>query len=128
MVRRQWFRFAALVSLLPLMALARLAHATPSAEEHKLITALIDRVQKMSTMKFMRNGDEHSSIDAAEHMEAKYKYFKDEIVTADDFIDRCASRSEVTGKPYMVKLANGKTHDANAFLKQELRALRRPGR
>ena len=30
----------------------------------------------------------------------KFDHFKDEIVTAEDFIDRCASRSEMTGKPY----------------------------
>jgi hypothetical protein len=125
MARRQWFCFAALALLLALLALSPLARATPSAEEHRLITALIGRVGKMTTMKFMRNGDEHSSTDAAEHMQAKYKHFKDEIKTAEDFIERCASRSEVTGKPYAVKLADGKVHDANAFLKRELRVLRR---
>jgi hypothetical protein len=125
MIRRQWLGFAAL-SAWP--ALAPLARATPSAEEHRLITALIDRVQQMTTMKFMRNGEEHSSVDAAEHMQAKYKHFRREIVTADDFIERCASRSEVTGEPYMVKLADGGTREANALLKQELRAMRRQGR
>ncbi|MBT2322180.1 DUF5329 family protein [Variovorax paradoxus] len=122
--RRQWLGFTAL-ALLP--ALAPSAMATPSAEEHKLIAALIGWVRGMSTMTFMRNGEPHDAAEAAEHMQAKYEHFRKEIVTAEDFIDRCASRSEVTGKPYMVKLADGKLHDANGFLMGELRAMRRRG-
>jgi len=120
------FRFlrTALFALL-LGAVAALAQATPSASEQKLIDALILRVSNMKTMTFMRNGDEHSAADAAKHMKAKFDHFKDEIVTAEDFIDRCASRSEMTGKPYQVKLHNGAVKDAQEFLNAELRTLRK---
>ena len=47
--------------------------------------------------------------------------------TAEDSIDRCASRSEVTGKPYKVKMPNGSMRDANEFLNAELRVLRQGG-
>jgi len=57
-------------------------------------------------------------------MQAKYDYFKKDLATAEDFIDRCASRSEVTGQPYKVKLTDGAVRDANEFLNSELRALR----
>ena len=114
----------ALLALL-LGAVAALAQATPSASEQKLIDALILRVSNMKTMTFMRNGDEHSAADAAKHMKAKFDHFKDEIVTAEDFIDRCASRSEMTGKPYQVKLHNGAVKDAQEFLNAELRTLRK---
>jgi hypothetical protein len=107
--RRRCLRIATLALL---AALAPLAAATPSEQEHKLIMALIARVQGMKNMKFLRNNEAHDAAEAAEHMEAKYKHFSKEIVTAEDFIDRCASRSELTGKPYMVKLANGKTREA----------------
>ena len=106
-------------------AVAALAQATPSASEQKLIDTLILRVSNMKTMTFMRNGDEHSAADAAKHMKAKFDHFKDEIVTAEDFIDRCASRSEMTGKPYQVKLQNGAVKDAQEFLNAELRTLRK---
>jgi len=126
------FRFlrTALFALL-LGAAAALAQATPSASEQKLIDTLILRVSNMKTMTFMRNGDEHNAADAAKHMKAKFDHFKDEIVTAEDFIDRCASRSEMTGKAYQVKMPNGAVRDANEFLNAELRTLRkdssRPG-
>lgn len=103
---------------------ALLAHATPSETEDKLINKLIQRVETMSTMVFLRNGDEHNAADAAKHMRAKYDYFKKEIVTAEDFINRCASRSEMTGETYKVKLKDGVLRDANQFLNGELRMLR----
>jgi hypothetical protein len=94
-------------------ASALLAHATPSATEEKLIDTLIQRVSKMSAMVFMRNGNEYNAADAAKHMQAKYDYFKKELVTAEDFIERCASRSEMTGQAYKVKLTNGTVRDDN---------------
>ena len=110
-----------------LAAVAALAPATPSASEQKLIDTLILRVSNMKTMTFMRNGDEHNAADAAKHMQAKFDHFKDEIVTAEDFIDRCASRSEMTGTPYQVKMPNGAVRDAKEFLTAELRTLRKGG-
>ena len=103
---------------------ALLAHATPSAAEDKLIDTLIQRVSRMSSMVFLRNGSEYNAADAAKHMQAKYDYFKKELATAEDFIERCASRSEMTGQAYRVKLADGAVRDANEFLNSELRTLR----
>ena len=114
---------AALLTLL-LGASAFVAQATPTAAEEKLIDTLILRVSKMSAMVFLRNGNEYTAADAAKHMQAKYDYFKKELVTAEDFIDRCASRSEMTGQAYKVKLNDGAVKDANEFLNSELRALR----
>lgn len=105
-------------------ASALLAHATPSATEGQLIDTLIQHVGKMSSMVFLRNGSEYRAADAAKHMQAKYDYFKKELVTAEDFIQRCASRSEMTGMAYKVKLDDGAVRDASEFLNAELRALR----
>jgi hypothetical protein len=123
------FRFlrTTLLALL-LGTLAALAQATPSASEQKLIDTLILRVSGMTTMTFMRNGKEYDAAEAAKHMQAKFDHFKDEIVTAEDFIDRCASRSEMTGKPYQVKMPNGAMRDAKEFLNAELSTLRRGSR
>ncbi|SOD30246.1 hypothetical protein SAMN05518800_5853 [Variovorax sp. YR752] len=117
------FLRTALLALL-LGASALLAHATPSDAEDKLIDTLIQRVSKMSAMVFLRNGNEYTAADAAKHMQAKYDYFKKELVTAEDFIERCASRSEMTGQAYKVKLNNGTVRDANDFLNSELRTMR----
>ena len=123
------FKFlrAALLTLL-LGTSALLAQATPSAAEEQMIDTLIQRVSKMTAMVFLRNGNEYTAADAAKHMQAKYDYFKKDLATAEDFIDRCASRSEVTGQPYKVKLTDGAVRDANEFLNSELRALRQRAR
>jgi hypothetical protein len=120
------FRFlrTALLALL-LGCMAVLAQAAPSASEQKLIDTLIQRVSQMKTVTFMRNGKAHDADDAAKHMRAKFDHFKDEIATAEDFIDRCASRSEMTGKAYQVKMPNGSMKDASEFLNAELRTLRK---
>ncbi|MET3497548.1 DUF5329 family protein [Variovorax boronicumulans] len=118
----KFFRAALLALLFGTCAI--LAHATPSAAEDKLIDTLIQRVSKMSAMVFLRNGNEYTAADAAKHMQAKYDHFKKELVTAEDFIERCASRSEMTGQAYKVKLNDGVVKDANEFLNAELRALR----
>jgi hypothetical protein len=114
---------SALLALV-LSASALLAHATPSDTENRLIDTLIQHVSAMRSMIFLRNGSEYNAADAAKHMQAKYDYFKKELVTAEDFIDRCASRSEMTGQAYKVKLTGGVVRDANEFLNGELRALR----
>jgi hypothetical protein len=101
------------------------AHATPSASEQKVIETLIQRVASQKSMKFMRNGEEHDAAEAARHLRAKYDHFKDEIVTAEDFIRLCGTRSEVTKVPYKVRIANKGTRSSSDFLKEELRAVRR---
>lgn len=119
-----WVRW--LKRLLPavLLACASLALATPSADEHATITALIQRVEQMTTLSFLRNGSTHNSAEAAQHMQAKYAYFKEKITSAEDFIDLCASRSEMTGKPYRVKVGDAPPREAGEFLREELRKVR----
>ena len=102
-----------------------LAGATPSPNEGKVIESLIQRVSNRANMVFLRNGNEYSAADAAKHMREKYEYFKQEIVTAEDFILRCGTRSEMSKAPYKVKLAGGNAvRDSSDFLHEELRALR----
>ncbi|WP_395348820.1 DUF5329 family protein [Variovorax sp. UC122_21] len=103
---------------------AAFAHATPSESEHRLIDSLIQRVARMGSMTFLRNGSEYNAADAAKHMQAKYEHFRKEIVTAEDFIERCATRSEMTGQAYRVKLGGGAIKESGEFLRAELRSLR----
>ena len=108
-----------------LLGWASLVSATPSPEEHLRIQALIQRVEKSTSMSFLRNGTAHTAAEAAEHMQAKYAHFKNKIATAEDFVDLCASRSEMSGKPYMVKMGDAAPVEAGTFLKDELRTLRK---
>ncbi len=51
---------------------------------------------------FVRNGDEHGAKEARDHLEMKYNRVKKRIKTADNFIDRIASKSSMSRKPYEV--------------------------
>ena len=57
---------------------------------------------------FIRNGKEYDAKKASSHMKRKYNHFRDEIKTPEDFIRLAATMSTMSGKPYMVKLKNGK--------------------
>lgn len=101
------------------------ASATPSPSEDKLIQGLIHRVETHRDMVFVRNGEEHSAAEAAKHMREKYDYFRQEIVTAEDFIQRCATRSEMTRVAYKIRLkTSGAVRNASDFLQDELKVLR----
>jgi hypothetical protein len=104
---------------------AGLAYATPSPSEQRVIETLIERVADHKSMTFMRNGEPHDAAEAARHLRAKYDHFKDKIVTAEDFIRLCGTRSEMTKTPYKVKTANKGTRNSADFLHEELRRVRR---
>lgn len=110
-----------------LAAAAGPAGAAPPPEDRRLIEALIERVEKDSRLKFLRNGQQHDNVEAGQHLRAKYAHYEDRIRTVEDFIDLCATRSEMTRQRYQVRDAAGVLHDANAFMRGELQRLRRAG-
>jgi hypothetical protein len=73
---------------------------------------------KNSDCIFIRNDKEHTAKDAVAHMQRKYEHFKDEIKSPEDFIRLTASKSLMTGKPYMIKTTDGmKLKSENWLLK-----------
>lgn len=94
-----------------------------ASEPQDSINALLARVEK-ADCKFIRNGSEHTGKEAATHMRRKYDHFRKEIATPEQFIDKCASKSELSGKPYQVALANGKVVRSDVWMKEQLAAIR----
>lgn len=115
------------LALLSLAWLPAGAWAAPGAQDEALILALIDQVRRMPSMRFIRNGQAHDGAEAARHLQAKYEHFRSSLTTAEDFIDRCGSRSEMTGRPYKVRLGDGREQEADVFLRALLRTLRESG-
>ena len=100
------------------------ASAAPTTTEAALIEALIQRAAAMTNLVFVRNGATASSVEAAKHMRDKYEYFRRDIVTAEDFIRLCGTRSELTLQPYRVRKQDGSEQLTADLLGAELRALR----
>jgi hypothetical protein len=71
------------------------------------ISYLLDYVSK-SDCTFIRNGVPHTGKEAANHFRSKYEHFESEIKTPEDFIQMSATKSMITGKPYLVKTTEGR--------------------
>ena len=84
------------------------------------IDYLIDYVGK-SNATFIRNGISHTPAEGVAHIKAKYEHFKSEIKTPQDFIRLSASKSLLTGKPYLVRTPDGKEMHLDAWLTNALK-------
>ena len=80
---------------------------------------LIDYVER-SELTFVRNGKDYTSAEAAEHMGKKYRHFKKKIHTAEHFIELAATKSLMSGKPYLVVTAHGERVRSADWLQQVL--------
>jgi hypothetical protein len=87
------------------------------------ISYLVDYVGK-SDATFVRNGQTHTPQEAANHIKAKYEHFKSEIKTPEDFIRLAASKSLLTGKPYLVRAPDGKEMRLDVWLADALKEYR----
>jgi hypothetical protein len=76
---------------------------------------------------FIRNGKEHSAAEAADHLRTKRKSAGDKIKTARDFIEQLATRSSLSGKPYLVRTGDGRETPAGQWLAEHLRTLESAG-
>jgi len=68
---------------------------------------------------FVRNGDDHDSADAADHLRLKYNRGKRYVGSAEQFIDRLATESSWSGDPYTVT-CEGKTQTSAQWLHRAL--------
>jgi Family of unknown function (DUF5329) len=87
------------------------------------INYLLDYVAK-SDATFIRNGQAHTPQEAVNHIKAKYEHFKNQIKTPEDFIRLSASKSLLTGQPYLVRTRDGKEVSLSVWLTDALKAHR----
>jgi hypothetical protein len=77
---------------------------------------------------FYRNGTWYKDTKAVrDHVELKYNYYtkKGQINSTEDFIKWSASKSEISGKPYMVKCGNESPMPLARWLSDELERYRK---
>ena len=109
-----------LVLLILLLGSITTARADTHADAE--IQALIQAVAE-SECEFNRNGSLHSAETAAEHLELKYSRGKRYADSAEAFVERLASKSSWSGKPYQM-ICDGETQPASEWLTVRLEALR----
>jgi hypothetical protein len=84
------------------------------------INYLLNYVAK-SDATFIRNGQIHTPQEAVDHIKAKYEHFKNEIKPPEDFIRLSASKSLLTGQPYLVRTRDGKEMQLDTWLTAALK-------
>lgn len=98
-------------------------YAAPPLTEAQKIDRLILYVKNLDGAVFIRNGSEHSTAEAASHMQMKREKGAKYARTADDFIRNMASKSSFSGKPYYIRFKDGRTVTAAEVLRKELQRL-----
>jgi hypothetical protein len=93
---------------------------TQKAEVQHLLNYLADSGCKMD-----RNGSIHDPQEAVKHIVRKYDYYRDDIKTTEDFIDRSASRSSFSGRAYQVLCPEKEARPTADWLKEELERFRK---
>lgn len=118
---RHWAFTAWITLALTLLLATTPARSAPTEQTEQTIRHLIGYVSA-SDMTFVRNASEYTPQEAAEHMLKKYRHFRDDIETAGDFIELCASKSLLSGKPYRVIDRQGNALPTRDWLRTELAA------
>jgi hypothetical protein len=112
----------ALCGALFLLGFTSGARSAQAAEDVKGEIAYLIGFVRHSPCTFIRNGTEYAGPAAADHVQSKYDYYKDQIKTVQDFIDRAATKSMLSGEPYQVRCPGGPTIKAADWLRTEFAA------
>lgn len=102
---------AVMALLLTLPAFAKL-----NAYQEARINAMLDALAQKKDLIFVRNGDAHTCEEAVSHLRLKLGNTRNRINTAELFIDKVASSSSITGKPYIVRIPGKSDENAQPYL------------
>jgi hypothetical protein len=100
------------------------SHATEPRAQNE-IRHLLDFISGSSCV-FIRNGDRYPAVEARAHIERKHQHIGDRVRTAEDFIAYAATKSSISGEPYLVRCGERELPSA-AWLKEELARYRGKG-
>jgi hypothetical protein len=103
-----------------LFALLGQAHA---ATEKEKIELLIHGIEGLKDATFIRNGSEYDAATAAKFLRKKWEAHAKQITTAHDFIEKAASISSTSGKPYLIRFKDGHEVKCGEYLAGELKKL-----
>ena len=104
---------------------AAVAAAPLSPAARAEIDGLLSRLES-SACEFNRNGTWHSAAEAKTHLLRKLKYLEDRDLVRDteQFVERAAATSSITGQDYLVRCARGTPVSSRSWLLTQLRLLR----
>jgi len=112
--------------LVAVLCLGVLSQSVAMSIVESEIGSLLSYVER-SGCTMSRNGRWHSASDARAHLERKYRALieKGLIARTEDFIERVATASSLSGKSYQVKCDGREPVSSAEWLTMELQRLRR---
>lgn len=117
------------IALLLILSIAGplcLQAAEKPATEKEKIEALIKHLEGLKDATFIRNGRDYNAKTAARFLRGKWDANEKEIKTASDFIEKAASVSSTTGKPYLIRFKDGREVKCGDYLRDELKKFSQP--
>jgi hypothetical protein len=99
-----------------------MAQSLPAVEKQK-IEVLIKQVAELKEAKFVRNGSTYEPSTAVRFLRGKWDAHSSDVQTARDFIDKVATMSGTSGKPYLIRFKDGKEIHSRDFLLIELKKI-----
>ena len=88
------------------------------------INHLFSYIEKTKCL-YERNGNSHTGVDAVKHIKKKHDHYKDEIKSAEKFIELSATKSMLSGKYYMINCKGKKEVKSRDWLLNELNMYRK---
>ncbi|MDT8998987.1 DUF5329 domain-containing protein [Paucibacter sp. APW11] len=110
-----------------LLALAHgLLQAAPVAPSVRAEIDGLMAAMQASNCQFNRNGSWYEAAEAKAHLLRKLEYLegKDMVKTTEQFIERAASTSSSSGKPYLVRCGGAAAQASQPWLSAQLQLLR----
>ena len=101
------------------------AVAAPGPQAKREIAALMGALEA-SGCRFERNGDWHDAAAARAHLQRKYDALlrRGLVDTTEQFIERAATRSSMSGDPYHVRCGSGPVREAGPWFREQLQRVR----
>ena len=107
--------------LIPMVSMVTLADVPPGqvGEVEHLVNFI-----RNTDCRLERNEKIYSGNEVIEHILRKYDYYREEINSTEDFIEFSASKSVMSGKPYLAHCNNRKPVSGREWLLKELNRYR----
>lgn len=120
---------AVLFSILCALAPAAPAYAATAGAMRQEVAHLLDSVAA-SHCQFNRNGSWYEAAEARDHLRKKFDYLdqRHQVATAENFIERAATSSSISGKSYLIRCPGAAPVESAAWLGAELARYRKQAR
>jgi hypothetical protein len=114
---------AALVALAALLPSLCGAQLSPASQRE--VAGLLQAVGA-SDCEFLRGGTAYSADQAQQHLRKKYEYLaaRSQLNSAEDFVDKAATRSSMLGEVYLMRCGNAAPQPSEQWLRARLKAMR----